>query len=35
MPIKIKIITAERVTPVMLMLAVAILTRRSPTLTFP
>ena len=40
-PIKIKIITAEKVTlatpvtPVMLTLAVAILTRRSPTLTFP
>ena len=36
--IKIKITTAERVTPVtlvILMLEVAILTRRSPTLTFP
>ena len=38
MPIRIKITMAERatlVTPVMLMLVVAILTRRSPTLTSP
>ena len=34
-PIKVKITTAERITPVTLMLAVAILTRRSPTPTFP